>query len=292
MPGQSSCGTKRTAYEQLIAGIFAALSTTFLFQNLAYGEDASDTQAAFPGQIEALNTHDVSNQVDGVISEVHFKPGQIVEAGDVLFSIESEAYALALQTQRVNTIRAEKGLASARQDFERIQELNNRGSASDVQFLKAEVAFSIGDALLQQAKAELKMAEIDLERTTIRAPIGGIISRSAVNPGAYVETGNAPLARIDQMDPVRLSYAIPYVKRIEQLAINDLRSPRELLDTVTLHVKISDTWMYSETTTPDNLSSRVDSSSNTIIIWAELDNPSYQLRPGMRVTVISSIETK
>lgn len=292
MPGHSSWVTKRAAFAKLTVGSLAALSAFFLLHNSAYGEDTMAAPAAFPGQIEALNTHDVANQVDGVISDVHFKPGQMVEAGDILFSIDPGTYELAVKTKRVNTARAETALTSARDDLVRVQKLKDRGSATNVQFLKAQVAMTFGDALLEQAKAELKMAEVSLERTTIRAPISGIISRSEVNPGTYVEKGRAPLARIDQMDPVRLSYTIPYVERIEQLAINDLRSPRELLKKFTLQIKISDTWMYSETTKPDNVSSRVNFSSGTVTVWAELANPSYQLRPGMRVTVLSSTDAK
>ncbi|WP_223424964.1 efflux RND transporter periplasmic adaptor subunit [Tateyamaria pelophila] len=255
----------------------------------ATAEEAPSTQADFPGLIEALNSHEVSNLIDGVVTEVHFKPGQFVEAGDILFSIDPGPYELTVKTQRLNTVRAETTLSSARQDLERIQKLKDRGSATDVQMLKAVVALSLGEARLEQAKAELKSAESDLEDTVIRARISGIISQSAINPGAYVEKGRAPLARIDQMDPVLLSYEIPYVDRIEQLAIDNLRTPSELLDRVTLSIKISETWLYPETTTPDNLSSRVDMATGTMTIWAELANPNFRLRPGMRVRVQSVI---
>ena len=258
----------------------------------ATAQEAPPTPVEYPGIIEALNSYDVSNLIDGVVTEVHFKPGQFVQAGDILFTIDPGPYELTVTTQRLNTVRAETTLSSARQDLERIQKLKGRGSATDVQMLKAVAALSLGDARLEQAKAELKSAETDLENTLIRARISGIISPSDVNPGAYVEKGGGPLARIDQMDPVRLSYSIPYVDRIEQLAIDDLRSPQELLDTVTLRIKISDTWVYPETTTPDNLSSRVDSSSGAMTVWAELANPNFQLRPGMRVSVQPVINTE
>lgn len=279
--------SQKPAVSRLLLG-FAIL---FLpgFVDSPAAQDATQFPAEFAGRIEALNSHDVSNLIEGVITEVHFKPGQFVEAGDILFSIDAGTYELAVETQRFKTVQAETTLDSARQDLDRIKELNARGSASDVQMLKAEVALSLGEALVEQSKAKLKVAERDLENTSIRAPIGGIISRSDVNPGAYVETGREPVARIDQMDPVRLSYTVPYVARIEQLAIDDLRSPREILNSVTLRIRLSDTWMYAETTTPDNLSSRVDVTDGTVTIWAELANPSFHLRPGMRVTVFEEI---
>ncbi len=258
----------------------------------AVADSQPEKQAEFSGRIEALNSHDVSNLIEGVIAAVHFKPGQFVDAGDLLYSIDAGPFELLVKTQRLNTVRAEATLTSARQDLDRIRKLKERGSATEVQLLKAEVALALGDALLEQAKAELTAAESDLENTLIRSPIRGIISRSEVNPGAYVEKGRAPLARIDQMDPVRLSYDIPYVERIEQLAIDDLSSPKELLENVTLRVKISETWMYSKATKPDNVSSRVDYSTGNLTVWAELSNPNFILRPGMRVTVLPIIKAE
>lgn len=270
------------ALSQSLLFAIGSLLVSALTINPAVAEDTNQIQIEFPGRIEALNSYDVSNLVEGVVTAVHFRPGQFVEIGDKLFTIDSGPFELKVKTQRLNTVRAEATLNSAHDDLDRIRKLKDRGSATEVQLLKAEVGLAIGDALLEQAKAELKAAETDLENTIIRAPIRGVISHAEVNPGGYVKKGRAPLARVDQMDPVRLSYTIPYVERVEQLALDDLSSPRELLKTVTLRIKISETWMYSQTTTPDNVSSRVDFSTGALTIWAELPNPSYKLRPGMR----------
>ena len=77
-------------------------------------ENTTPSVAEFPGQIEVLNSHDISNLIDGVVTEVHFKPGQFVEAGDVLISIDYAPYELALKTRRLNTVRAETALARLR----------------------------------------------------------------------------------------------------------------------------------------------------------------------------------
>ncbi len=265
----------------MLAAFVCMLSTSS-----ARADQHKDAPSSFPGQIEALVSVDVSNLIEGVITEVHFKSGQFVEPGDVLFSLDATDFELAVENMRLNAVRAETALRSARQDFERIQKLKDKGSATEVQMFKAEIALSIGAALVDQAKAELKDAETNLERTTIRSPIAGVISQSEVRPGSYVKQGRGPLARIDQMDPVLLEYAIPYVERLEQLQIDDLRSPKEVLEPVTLRIQISDTWTYSETAKPENMSPRVDFSSGTLTIWAELANPKHLLRPGMRVRVV------
>ena len=287
MTGSPLTYLRPTVFRVLLA---LTLSYSVLLEKSA-AQETAQLKAEFPGIIEALNSHDISNLIDGVITEVHFKPGQFVEAGEILYSIDPGTYELAVETRRVQTVQAETTLLSAREDLDRIKKLNDRGSASDVQMLKAEVALSLGEALLAHAKAELKAAETDLEDTKIRAPISGIIGRSGVNPGTYVEQGREPLTRVDQMDPVRLSYTGTYVERIQQLGIDDLRVPEEVLNNLTLRIMLSDTWLYAHTTTPDNISSRADGDSGTLTIWAELANPKFLLRPGMRVTVLEEVTT-
>lgn len=259
---------------------------SFSFSNSANAQNTHETPRSFPGTIEALNTVDISNMIAGVITEVHFQPGEFVSKGDVLFTMDDTDFVLAVENKRLNALRAESAQQSARRDFERVKTLKEKGSATDVQMFKSEIAFVIGDAAAAQANAELKVAEAELSRTRILAPISGVITPSEVRPGTYVKKGRGALARIDQMDPVRLSYEFPYVQRLQELELDDLSSPEELLKTITLTVKLSDDWTYPETTGPDNVSSRVDFATGTMTVWAVLPNPKFVLRPGLRVTVI------
>ena len=270
-------------------GIFAAVAIaviTVLAGKMGLAEQKPDASKEFPGQIEALVNHDVSNLVDGMITEVHFKPGQVIQAGEILFTIDASDFELAVENKRLKAVESEAALKNARQEFDRMSKLQNRGLTTEVEMFKSEIALAIGKAKVNQAKADLKAMEVKLARTVIRAPIEGIISQSRVNPGAYVEQGDKPLARIVQMDPVLLSYKIPYVERMRQLEIDDLRAPQELLNQVTLQIKISDDWMHSEQTKAQNISAGVDPATGMMTVYAELANPEYALRPGMNVVVI------
>jgi RND family efflux transporter MFP subunit len=273
-----------------------ALAGLALLGAIAAGPALADrhgtASGAFPGRIEALNRADVSNAIASIVSEIHFKPGQIVRAGDRLFTLDPTDFELAVETERANVLRAEATLKSARQDFERLSTLKSRGSVSKVQVLKSEVALAFGEAVIAQSKAKLMAAEIDLSRSVIRAPISGVISPATVSIGTYVKTGRAPLASIVQLDPVRLAFEVPYIERIELLGLDDLRFPESLLNRVLLSIIISDTWVYSQTTRPDNVAGEVDAVSGTLTIWAELANPNGLLRPGMRVQVRPRVRTR
>ncbi len=273
----------------------AALRSVIVFPTLvllaahAAADPIEDNSTAFPGRIEALNEAEVSSEVASVVSIIHFKPGQLVQAGETLFTLDPTDFELALETQLANVLRAEATLKSAKQDFARLMKLKERGSATGVQVLKAEIGQAFADAVRAETQANLKAAQINLERTVIRAPISGVISPAKVSVGSYVEAGNVPLASIVQLDKVRLSYQVPYVARIEQLNIKELLFPDSLLSRVVLTVKVTNTWFHEETTRPMNVSNRVDYASGTITIWAELPNPKVLLRPGMRVTVLSRV---
>ncbi|MCA0869320.1 efflux RND transporter periplasmic adaptor subunit [Seohaeicola saemankumensis] len=250
----------------------------------------AENQAEFPGRIEALRQADVANAVASIVTEIHFAPGQFVRQGDPLFTLDATDFQLQLDTERANVLRAEATLKSAAADFERLSQLKERGSATGVQVLKAEVARAFADAVRAETQAALKAAETDLERTVIRAPISGVIGIPQVRVGSYVKIGRGPLANIIALDRVRLSYEIPYVQRVDELDIEDMRFPLSLLDRVVLNIRITDGWMYSEQTRPDNVSATVDSATGNMTIWAELANPMGQLRPGMRVTVLPQIK--
>ena len=272
-----------------LAAIANALASFLLvlFAAQATAQPTDIISQGYPGRIEALSQVDVSNEIAAVITKIHFRPGQMVQAGDTLFTLDSTDSELALETQRANLLRVEATLKSAEQDFQRLMKLKMRGSATGVQVLKAEVAQAFADAVRAETRADLKAAQTDLDRTVIRASISGVISPANVNVGTYVKIGRGPLANIVQLDRVRLSYQVPYVAQFEQRDIKNLVLPDGLASRAVLTVKVSDTWDYPRIISPLDISGIVDYASGNITIWAELDNPDGLLRPGMRVTVLS-----
>ncbi|WP_222435008.1 efflux RND transporter periplasmic adaptor subunit [Falsiphaeobacter marinintestinus] len=268
--------------------MFRFLCTCLLLTLTAPALAADDT-VEFPGRIEALNQSEVSNAVAATVTAIHFSPGEYVTPGDLLFTLDKAGFELAVETEVAFLLRAEATLKSAARDFERMQRLQSRGSATGVQVLKAEVAQAMADAVRAETRARVKAAQMDLARTDIRAPISGVISAPSVKVGSYVKVGNGPLATIMQLDPVRLSYEVPYIDRVESLGLTELPFPESLLSSVTLTVKITESWTHPHRTRPSNVDAVVNPVTGTLTIWAELPNPDGQLRPGMRVRVLSDL---
>lgn len=142
--------------------------------------------ARLPGRIKPSTISEVRPQVSGIIRERLFEEGARVEAGQVLYKIEDDTYVAALESARANVAQAQASYDFAVVDARRAEETfaNNVSSASNRDNKIAER--NKARAALQVAQAQLTTAEIDLERTTIRAPISGVIGFSETTAGALV----------------------------------------------------------------------------------------------------------
>ncbi|MCZ7471055.1 efflux RND transporter periplasmic adaptor subunit [Agrobacterium sp. O3.4] len=142
--------------------------------------------ARLPGRIKPSTISEVRPQVSGIIRERLFEEGARVEAGQVLYKIEDETYVAAVESAKANVAQAQASYDFALVDARRAEETfaNNVSSASNRDNKIAERNKT--QAALQVARAQLTTAEIDLERTTIRAPISGIIGFSETTAGALV----------------------------------------------------------------------------------------------------------
>lgn len=142
--------------------------------------------ARLPGRIKPSTISEVRPQVSGIIRERLFEEGARVEAGQVLYKIEDETYVAAVESAKANVAQAQASYDFALVDARRAEETfaNNVSSAANRDNKIAERNKT--QAALQVARAQLTTAEIDLERTTIRAPISGIIGFSETTAGALV----------------------------------------------------------------------------------------------------------
>ncbi|MDP9857482.1 efflux RND transporter periplasmic adaptor subunit [Agrobacterium tumefaciens] len=142
--------------------------------------------ARLPGRIKPSTISEVRPQVSGIIRERLFEEGARVEAGQVLYKIEDETYVAAVESAKANVAQAQASYDFAVVDARRAEETfaNNVSSASNRDNKIAEK--NKAQAALQVALAQLTTAEIDLERTTIRAPISGVIGFSETTAGALV----------------------------------------------------------------------------------------------------------
>lgn len=224
-----------------------------------------------PGRTSAFRVAEVRPQVSGIIQKRLFSEGAVVKKGQQLYQIDPSTYQASYEKARAN-------LDATRNLAERYKRLVETRAISRQQFDDA-------DANYRQARADLKMAQINLEYTKVMAPIDGRISRSSVTEGALVSTNQTePLASINQLDPI-------YVD-VTQASTDMLRLRREVAsgqltmaghDQVKVQLTLEDGTAYGQTGALKFTEVTVDPTTGAVTMRAAFANPDNILLPGMFV---------
>ena len=247
--------------------------------------------AVFDGRVIAANQADIASTLDSVVAQIHFSAEQSVKAGDPLFTLDPTEFELGVRTAQARLLGAQADTELANANYIRAQTLVERGTVTKSQLQKAKAELAGAQAALALAEVALDGARIDLESTVIRAPISGVIGRPNVSVGAYVEAeAGAPLARIVQLDPVLVAYEEPYAEQVELFQSSELSSPDAFLGLLTIRLKLTDTLIYPISSKPTQASSTLNEDRETVMLWAEFQNPQHILRPGMRVRVLTEVD--
>lgn len=168
------------------------------------------------GRAVARNDTQLRPRVGGVVTAIHYTPGQMVQAGDPLFSIDPLSYETALATAAAEKARAEADLSAAETAFGRAERLRAASTTTEAAWEEAQVALLKARATLAEAEAAEKLARAQLDWTTIRAPLSGVIGVPDVALGDLVTQNQTdPLAEIVQTDPIYLDLAEPYPTRLQ-----------------------------------------------------------------------------
>jgi membrane fusion protein (multidrug efflux system) len=238
-----------------------------------------------PGRVVASAVSEVRPQVAGIITERLFDEGGSVEAGEALYTIDPATYEAAVAQASASVSAAEAQLRAAERDQARAETLLSRSVGTQQTVDDAITAREGAAAQLLVAKAQLQSAQIELDRTTIRARLSGEIGRSLTSRGALVTTGQAePLAVIRNIDPVFVD--------VTQSAAELLQWRRDNAGTGqedgdrTVKLILADGSEYEQTGTLTAAEPQVDERTGVVVLRMEFDNPDKLLLPGMYVQVV------
>ena len=224
--------------------------------------------------IEAINEVSVLPQVTGTIEKVLFTEGSLVKEGDVLFEIDPVKYQAAYELAKAKLDSAQANLVKAERDYNRQVTLSNEKFASKATFDTSESAYLQAKAAVEEAHANLDVAKKDLDETKVTAPISGKIGKALVTKGNYVVASSVVLAKIVQVDPLRISFSLTD-KEVASLQQKDY-ADKDLQMRITLAT--------GETITEDVVNKFIDNAVNTntatITVYADVANKSGRLIPG------------
>ncbi len=134
--------------------------------------------------------------------------GVRVKAGDKIAEIDARDYRAQLEAAKATVASAEATVKDAKREFDRANTLFKEGTATEQERDQAEASYERAVAALAQAKAQAEIADINLDETVITAPMDGVVTKRAVEPGTLLTAG-AQIATITQMTPLRFQLALP-----------------------------------------------------------------------------------
>ncbi len=240
-----------------------------------------------PGRIASMRVADVRPRVSGIVTERLFHQGSDVKAEDALYQIDRKPFEIELQASEAALARAEASLELTKQHEQRVTTLTSQRIASKADYEKAIASMREAEADVAARRADLARARLNLDYTTIRAPIGGRIGDAIVSEGALVvQNETSGLAKIQQLDPIYADFT-QSVGELNKLRRAFERGDLERLapDAAKVSLIFDDGTAYP---LPGKLlfsDAKVEAETGQVTLRGEFSNPKRELLPGMYVRV-------
>ncbi|BEQ13564.1 efflux RND transporter periplasmic adaptor subunit [Desulfoferula mesophila] len=262
----------------------------------------------YVGHVEAIQDAEIFAQVAGTIKQVHFKEGAMVNQGDLLYTIDPDRYEAKVELNQATLAQAKASLVASQANLESVQaqlgysdsylkRLKSAGARSVVQAdvdkalsavrqytaAKQEAKAKVEQlkSFIKQSEANLQLARIDLGYTQVRSPIAGRIGKAEVTAGDYVSPGNVMLARVVQVDPVRVRFSMSDRDYLDLLKI----SKRDGLAAIQAKLQLANGDSFQGDGALDFVGNRMNLSTGTIVLRLRYANAGGELVPNSYVKV-------
>lgn len=243
----------------------------------------------YPGRTAGYREVQVRAQVSGILQQRSYQEGSQVKQGQVLFSIDPRTYQAALARAKGALAQEQARYRQTERDLRRIRELQKKGFASESELDNAISNFEQSKANIEAAKAEVQSKQIDLDYTTVEAPISGITSKEAVSEGSLIvanDPNSSLLTQITQLDPIYVNYAYAdrEASRLREDVQNGVvRLPED--NQLTAEIIFGDGSLYAQKGKVDFTDSLIDKGTGTVSARAIVPNTEQTLLPGQFVRI-------
>lgn len=253
---------------------------------------ATAVQKAIPiqiravGNVEAYTTVSVKSQVTGVLTQAHFKEGQDVKKGQLLFTIDPRPFEAALKQAEANLARDAAQLRNLREQVRRYAELVEKQYVSREQYDQIKTNADAAESIVDADKAAVDNAKVQLSYCYIYSPVNGRVGSLLINEGNLIRLNDgAALVVINQINPINVTFAVP------EQHLADLK--RHMAGN---RLKV-DARFPSDEGTPEQgilafVDNAVDRSTGTVKLKAEFANQQRRLWPGQFVNVALTLATQ
>lgn len=235
------------------------------------------------GNVEAYSIVGVKSQIGGELLRVHFKEGQDVKKGEILFTIDPRPYQAALRQAEANLAKDTAQLENAKVDMGRYAELVEKGYVARQQYDQVRTNFATLEATVNADKALVENARLQLKYCYIYSPIAGRTGGLVVNQGNLIKANaDNPIVTINQIEPIYVTFSVPeqYLTEIKKYMAAGKLDVKAFIGN---DVKDPEQGMLSFV---DNA---VDVATGTIKLKGTFANKGRRLWPGQFVTAVLTL---
>lgn len=239
----------------------------------------------YTGRFAAVEEVEIRARVSGYLTAVNFQDGQIVFKGDPLFVIDPRPYQAAADIARAGVAQAQASVQLAQRELDRARDLRQTQAVSQAVLDTRSQQLQNAQAQLLAAQAQVRAAELDLEFTSVKAPVTGRVSNHRVSVGNLVSGGSAQstlLTTIVSLDPIHFYFdadQASYLRYTRQSRSGERASSRDNPNPVIL--ALPDEQGFAHKGHIDFVDNQIDDGTGTIRARAVFDNPDMVLTPGM-----------
>lgn len=236
----------------------------------------------FLGRIEAVNRVNVVARVTAFLEQRLFTEGAEVKRGDQLYHLERAPFEADLASKQAVVAQLQATLTNAKLTADRARTLLS-GPAGQQSTYDAAIADQRSlEAQVQAAQAQVRSSEINLDYTTISAPIEGKIGRTAVTEGNVVSAGSGVLTTIVSQDPMYVTFPVPLRQGLELRA---RYAPQGGLQAVVIRLRLPDGRMYGQSGKLNFVDNTIAQNTDTITLRGEIANPILHAPSAAGITV-------
>jgi multidrug efflux system membrane fusion protein len=237
------------------------------------------------GTGEAYLTVNVKSRIDAVVDAVHFKEGQDVKQGDVLFTLDARPFQAALDQALASLARDTVQQKNAAMLADHTAELLKKGYAAQEDYDQARTSADALAAAVKADQAACQLAQLQLSYCTIASPIDARTGAVLVDAGNSIKANDVPLAVLNQVSPLYVSFAVPE---------ENLSAIREQMAAGPLSVEalIPGEEDKPEQGTLTFVDNQVDTTTGTILLKGTFENKDRRLWPGQFVNVVLTLSVE
>lgn len=255
---------------------------------VAVGKLTVPVYTDYVGETYGISDVSIRTRVSGYITSMHFKEGQTVQKGQLLYIVDDRNIQTRIDAAEAQLAEARTYMVRARADLDRVEPLANMNALSKRELDAAVANLNATKAQVSVAEAGLRNAKIDLSFTRVTSPITGVIGISKFLVGDFVQAGGMgePLNTVSAIGEMRVRFPISegdYLRFVKR-SRDEGKSPSSVAS-IPVMLLLGDNSLYDETGRIDLANRQIDPQTGSLTLQAVFKNENRLLRPGQYVKV-------